>query len=230
MLIWRDYMKVWLVPKKLIKRSYAAEKYQMKKTLKLPQKKFLLFTGIGLFLLFIFSPIYMPVLLSETGKYLITDEPIKTADAIVMLSGSIPERALEAAELYKQGLAPKIFLTKMKRSEAHRYMEEVLLIDVPDDDEVNLKILRKLGVKEEAIYVAAEEINSTEDEAQVLKPLFKEQGIQNILLVTSKSHTKRGEKIFRWVLEVKFRLPRYHPDMIPLTALYGGETEKMPDR
>ena len=175
----------------------------MKKRLKLPRKRSILFTGIGLFLLFfIASPFYAPVI----GKYLVTNEPIKPADAIVVLSGGFPERAREAAELYREGFAKKIFLTKGKRSESHRYVESTLHIDIPEENELNFLILSKLGVKEEAIYIASEEVDSTEDEARVLKPLFLAQGIQSILLVTSKCHTKRASKIFRHFLRKEIKV------------------------
>ena len=172
----------------------------MKKIFGQPQKRTLLFTGIGFLVLLLLSPLYAPTLLSGMGKYLVTDEPLTAADAIVVLSCGFPERAMEAADLYRQRLAPKIFLTKMKRSASHRYVESALHIDLPDEDEMNIQILRRLGVKRETIYVAAEEINSTEDEARVLKPMFEAQGIQSILLVTSKYHTKRASKIFRLIL------------------------------
>jgi UDP-N-acetylmuramyl pentapeptide phosphotransferase/UDP-N-acetylglucosamine-1-phosphate transferase/uncharacterized SAM-binding protein YcdF (DUF218 family) len=172
----------------------------MKKIFKQPQKRTLLFTGIGFLILLLLSPLYAPILLSGIGKYLVTDESIKASDAIIVLSAGIPERVLEAAELYRQGLAPKIFLTKMKRSAAHHYVESALNIDLPDEDEMNIQILRRQGVERETIFVAAEEINCTEDEARVLKPMFEAQGIQSILLVTSKYHTKRAFKIFRLIL------------------------------
>jgi UDP-N-acetylmuramyl pentapeptide phosphotransferase/UDP-N-acetylglucosamine-1-phosphate transferase/uncharacterized SAM-binding protein YcdF (DUF218 family) len=172
----------------------------MKKIFRKPRKKMLLFTGIGFLALLLLSPLYVPTLLLGMGKYLVTDEPLTAADAIVVLSCGFPERAREAAELYRQGLAQKILLTRMKHSESHRYVESTLHIDIPDELELTFQVLRKLGVKKEAIYVATEEINSTEDEARVLKPLFEAQGIQSILLVTSKYHTKRALKIFRLIL------------------------------
>ena len=134
--------------------------HMMNKIFRKPQKRTLLFTGIGFLVLLLLSLLYAPTLLSGMGEYLVTDEPLSAADAIVVLSCGFPERAMEAAELYRQGLAPKIFLTTMKRSASYRYVESTLHIDIPDENELNFQILRKLGVKEEAIYVATEEINA----------------------------------------------------------------------
>lgn len=167
---------------------------------KLWHRKTIMIIGVGFLMFLLSSPLYGPRLLSRMGNYLVTDEVPEKTDAIVILSGSVPDRALEARDLYQQGLAPKIFLTKGKRSDSHRYVESGLGIDLPEEYEINETILRRLGVPEEAICKASEEIDCTEDEALVLQPLFKTQKISSILLVTSKFHTKRAGKVFRWIL------------------------------
>ena len=47
------------------------------------------------------------------ATYLIVEKPLANADAIIVLSGSAvyQERTRKAAELYKQGIAPLIFVT-----------------------------------------------------------------------------------------------------------------------
>src|ERR1700739_756675 len=47
----------------------------------------------------------------NVGRWLVVEDPLQKASAIAVLSGRIPGRALEAARVYKQGYAPRIWLT-----------------------------------------------------------------------------------------------------------------------
>ena len=51
-------------------------------------------------------------LLVAMGNFLILRDAPRGADAIVVLSGSIPDRILEAVDLYHAHLAPRIILTR----------------------------------------------------------------------------------------------------------------------
>ncbi|HLY39175.1 MAG TPA: hypothetical protein VKU61_14115, partial [Candidatus Binatia bacterium] len=47
------------------------------------------------------------------GRVLVVADPLPAqADAIVMLAGSIPDRVLETAELYRSGVAPRVVVTR----------------------------------------------------------------------------------------------------------------------
>ena len=46
------------------------------------------------------------------GRWLVVDDTLQPARAIVVLSGLIPFRAMEAAEIYCQGRAPEIWMFK----------------------------------------------------------------------------------------------------------------------
>src|SRR5262250_127408 len=46
------------------------------------------------------------------GRWLVVEDPLQRADAIVVLSGRMPQRALEAARLYREGYATQIWLTR----------------------------------------------------------------------------------------------------------------------
>src|SRR5712692_2289684 len=45
------------------------------------------------------------------GGWLVVEDPLEHADAIVVLSGRLPYRAIEAAQLYSRGFAPEVWLT-----------------------------------------------------------------------------------------------------------------------
>ena len=48
---------------------------------------------------------------SGIGQWLMVADPLEPAKAIVVLSGRVPFRAMEAASIYRQGLAPEVWLT-----------------------------------------------------------------------------------------------------------------------
>ena len=47
----------------------------------------------------------------NVGRWLVSEDPLQKADAIAVLSGRMPSRALEAARVYKQGYASRVWLT-----------------------------------------------------------------------------------------------------------------------
>ena len=51
--------------------------------------------------------------LLAAGRVLVVADPLPPrADAIVILAGSVPDRALAAADLYRAGLAPRVVVTR----------------------------------------------------------------------------------------------------------------------
>src|SRR5580704_6492395 len=57
------------------------------------------------------------------GRWLVVEDPLMKARAIMVLSGSMPLRAIEAAKLYREGYAPEIWLTHS--SEPGKTLEEM---------------------------------------------------------------------------------------------------------
>ena len=57
------------------------------------------------------------------GRWLVVEDPLAKARAIVVLSGAMPSRALEAAKLYREGYAPEVWLTHSM--EPGKSLEEV---------------------------------------------------------------------------------------------------------
>ena len=51
------------------------------------------------------------VVFFNVGRWLVAEDPLRNAQSIVVLSGRMPSRAIEAARLYRQGLAPAVWLT-----------------------------------------------------------------------------------------------------------------------
>ena len=148
-----------------------------------------------------------PPILRQLVTYLFVEDPLEAASAIVVLSGAIPYRPLEAAQLYKDGWAPRIVLTRPLRTKRH-YALKALGLAYPEAHEVSRQVLLKLGVPDGAIGVIEGEIHSTISEAhQVLKELAPPEGTK-LIVVTSKQHTRRARLIWNHVTNPDFSKTR----------------------
>lgn len=137
-------------------------------------------------------------LLRAAGHFLIEEEPPRHADAIVVLTGSYPDRILEAVALYKEGWAPRIVLCREPENAGFRRLRE-LGVSVPRLYELNRAVAEQLGVPAAAISVLERPAGSTYTEAIVLLEEALARGWTSILLVTSKYHTRRAAMIYRFL-------------------------------
>ena len=134
-------------------------------------------------------------LLRRLGAFLVVQDTDAPADAIVVLSGSLPDRILHGVDLYRAGLAPTIFLTREFELPG---LDELRArgLDIPERHDTNRMIAQQLGVPDEAIVTIEQRAGSTLTEVAALLPELRRRGIHSILLVTSKTHTRRAALIF----------------------------------
>lgn len=153
--------------------------------------RFLLFLVVLGATLYVFRE---PVL-RRLGEMLVVRDPDAPADAIVVLSGSIPDRILHGVDLYKAGMAPQIVLTREVEMPGLEQLRQRGL-EIPERHEMNRSIARQLGVPDEAMVMVEQRAASTMTEVAALLPELRRRGIKSILLVTSKTHTRRAALIF----------------------------------
>lgn len=127
------------------------------------------------------------------GRWLVREDSIQKADAIAVLTGSLPSRALEAAQLYRDGYAREVWLTHPGNKQT---MLKDLGIHFPSEDEFNYQVLRRQGVPAKAIHVFEMPIANTADELDVIGAALKYKGDQSVIVVTSKSHTRRVHSLW----------------------------------
>lgn len=120
------------------------------------------------------------------GHWLVVEDPLRHAQSIVVLSGRMPARAIEAAKLYRQGLAPTVWLT---RSDEPALSLKSMGITYVGEDFYNLRVLVHEGVPPEAIHILEKPIVNTADEMRVVSDEMKPGG--PVIIVTSKVHTRR---------------------------------------
>jgi uncharacterized SAM-binding protein YcdF (DUF218 family) len=127
---------------------------------------------------------------SGVGRWLMVADPLEPAKAIVVLSGRVPFRAMEAASLYREGLAPEVWLTKeVVRSEEQALGR--LGVAVIRDEVYNRQALERLGVKPESIRLLGDGIRNTADEVRLIASELGRNGGDRVIIVTSKAHSRR---------------------------------------
>ena len=103
------------------------------------------------------------LLLSGAASWWIVDGPLAKADAVVVLGGRVPQRALAAARLYHAGWAPQILLTDVAAS------PQVRPGLLPTEASLNRTVLRTEGVPDSAIVTVSHALCSTYDEALAVR-------------------------------------------------------------
>ncbi len=126
---------------------------------------------------------------SMAASYLAVEKPLQSADAIFVLSGSDAyiERADEAAKLFKEQIAPKIFLTDdgLKGGWNQKEQRNPYFVE-----RARWKLIAQ-GVPAEAIETLPVIVEGTNDEANLLVKVSAERNLKSLLLVTSAYHTRR---------------------------------------
>lgn len=128
------------------------------------------------------------------ARFLIAEKPLERADAIFVLGGSAAyiERNQAAAQLYKQGIAPKILVSDDGTQGGWNKLER----RNPYFAEKARWELIGQGVPAEVIEILAPTVEGTHEEADLLIETAPEKHLNSVLLVTSAYHTRRTLRTF----------------------------------
>lgn len=119
-------------------------------------------------------------------EFLTVDSGPVTADVIIVVGGGQHERALRAAQLYKQNAATRIIITG------------------EGDDDINRRQLIANGVPARVIEIENKS-TTTRENAEFTGKLLRAENIHSAILVTSWYHARRAQKTFEhFVPEVRF--------------------------
>lgn len=121
-------------------------------------------------------------------KFLTVDDGSVTADVLIVVGGgsSQHERAVKAAQLFKQHAAPRIIVTG------------------EGDDQINRHILIANGVPDRCIEVESKS-TTTRENALFTGKLLRTEKVRTAIVVTSWYHARRAEMTFaHFVPDVKF--------------------------
>ena len=133
------------------------------------------------------------ITLSRLGGWLVVEDPLQTADAIVVLGGTMYERPLEAVDLHKAGWAPRIYLFR----EIADWGEPELMargVAYLRPIDIQIDVIRRLGVEPQAIHVL-NAAGSTAEEATQVVALASREKFTRLIMITSKQHTRRARLV-----------------------------------
>lgn len=149
------------------------------------KRLFLIFTLFFLTILFFFSPFF----LRKFSKALISIDPLKKADAIVVLAGDSGFRILKGIDLYHAGYANKMIISgnKIYNTSHPQLMSQLAQIKLVPYQDIFLE----------------ENSLSTWDHPRYIEPILKQHHIKKIIVVTSYFHTQRVKHIFNQYYQQK---------------------------
>jgi uncharacterized SAM-binding protein YcdF (DUF218 family) len=160
--------------------------------------------GLGLVLFLLRAP-----LLTAFGSFLIVSDSVQQADLIYIMGGGLDARPLRAAELYQQGVAPRIVTPYVELTAAEEY-------GIRQNGALEYAaLLRRLGVPDSAIQLLKTSTGSTStlDDARILASYVRKNGFRRVVVVTSEFHTRRS----RWAVR------QFLPDSVDLMVAAADE-------
>lgn len=129
-------------------------------------------------------------ILRAVGNYLIVEDTPQSVDAAFILSGSVVERTLEAIRIYKneapilicmgETISPDLEAFGIKRTDAELARDALL----------------RQGVDSSDIRLLKRGTSTFEESEEILGYAFAEE-FKRIMIVSSKFHTRRIQKVFR---------------------------------
>jgi uncharacterized SAM-binding protein YcdF (DUF218 family) len=128
------------------------------------------------------------------GSWLVREDPLASADVIVVLSGSMPSRAEEAARLFRGKYAPEVWVSRPTSPAASL---AALGISYAGEETYNREILIRLGVPANCIHIFPEPIVDTEQEVREIARQLREKNKRSAIIITSPQHTRRVKALWR---------------------------------
>src|SRR5258708_20243897 len=115
------------------------------------------------------------------GRWLVMEDPLEKARAIVVLSGAMPARAIEAGKLYREGYAPEIWLTHSL--EPAETLAEMGIPFTGEDYYTQLVLIHE-GLPPEAIPVLQPPILNTADASKAAPAALTPVNVDPLIIVT----------------------------------------------
>ena len=148
-------------------------------------------------------------ILSGIGSFLVVqDIPAKAEAAVVLNTGvDIYPRFMEAAGLYKQTRAEKIVINGNRKTETLRRLESSGYEPPCKWYAEEIGVLTHLGVtKDHILAISAEDAYDTISEAKIVGEILINNGMSNVIITTSKFHSRRARHIWSRMYKGKLQI------------------------
>lgn len=134
------------------------------------------------------------VIFVNLGQLLVLEDPLVRAKAILVLSGAMPLRAIEAAKLYREGYASEVWLPHS--TEPGKTLAGMGIAFTGEEYYDKLVLIHE-GVPSDAIHVLEPPIVNTADEIRVAAAALSRANGAVLIIVTTKAHTRRVRLLWR---------------------------------
>ena len=125
------------------------------------------------------------------GRWLVVSDPLQRATAVVVLSGGAPYRAIEAAQIFREGWASQVWITRSPTDADEALVARLGLKFDFGDESSNRLVLERLGVASSAIRTLTPGARNTAEEVTRIASELARTGGDRVIIVSSKSHTRR---------------------------------------
>lgn len=142
------------------------------------------------------------VVVRHAGQWLVDEDQLQHAKAVVVLGGHLPLRAIEAAAIYRDGWVDEAWLTPGAPSAEERAMAK-RGIDYPSESDYSRKVLEADGVPAGVIRELPGPTDNTDSEIRSIAEALGKS--ERVVIVTSKYHTRRVRAL--WSRQAADRLP-----------------------
>ncbi len=128
------------------------------------------------------------------GNWLVREDPLIHADALVVLSGGLPYRAVAAAHYFESGYASEVWLT---RPEGPSEQMRDLGVQYVSEEDYDRQILIHLQVPEKNVRILPNTVVDTEQEVEEVAGELRKEGKTSVIIVTSPEHTRRVRALWK---------------------------------
>jgi uncharacterized SAM-binding protein YcdF (DUF218 family) len=149
--------------------------------------------------------LFVPELLVWSGTLLIAEVEPFPADAIVILGGGGPDRAREAADLFNDGLAPRVVITTEEAPDNYRELAELgIALVLPHEN--YLRVLNGFGVTDSDIVRIEDTSSESMAELRGVRQFALDRGWSRLIVVTSNYHSRRALLITDYVFDAEWQI------------------------
>ena len=136
----------------------------------------------------------------KTGLWLVREDVPMHADAMILLMGPFPERVLQVADLYHEGITDNLIIVYESMG-AYQALEERGATIIRTTEQARDAAVA-LGMPDSCITMLPGDARSTLDEALAVSDyLAMQPGPDTLILVSSPAHMRRAYMIFKTVLK-----------------------------
>jgi len=138
--------------------------------------------------------IHEPVL-RAVARALVVEDALADADALVVVAGDAPFREQAVADLFKQGWAPRVIVSRPVTPPSVAALVEMGVRPLDLQGESYTALLR-FGVPASALVTMEQTVRITEDEIALVRQEARSRGWRRLILVSSPDHTRRVKTIW----------------------------------